>query len=241
MSREALIDIADIIIRSFTAVIVLFILTRIMGKKQVSQLTFFDYIVGISIGSVAAVLAVDNTIVYSHGIASMVIWAIFPLLLSYISMKSIPARKLLDGKPTIIVQNGKLIEDNLKKIQLNINDVLEELRLNGAFNIADVEFAILETSGKVSVQFKSQKQPVTPSDLNIPTGYQGLSANVIIDGQIMHENLSLLRLDENWLIGELKKQNVSSSSEVLLASLDTNGKLHIDKKSNNPPPMDVLQ
>lgn len=136
---------------------------------------------------------------------------------------------------------SKLVEKNLKKSRFNVNDVLEECRMKGAFNIADVEFTILETGGQVSIQLKSQKQPVTPEDLNISTKYKGLSADLIIDGIVMREHLKLISLNENWLKGELKKQNIDSPSQVLLASLDTNGKLHIDMKSYDPRSLEVLE
>lgn len=233
-------SILGVIISTLVAISVLFILTRIMGKKQISQLTFFDYVVGISIGSVTAMVAVNNVAIV-NGLASLIILAMFPLLLSYISLKSLRARKVLEGTPTVLVQNGKVMEQNLKKTKLNVNDVLEELRVKGAFNVADVEFAILETSGNVSMQLKSQKQPVTPSDLSISTQYRGLSANLILDGEINYDNLKLVQLDESWLMEELKKSKIVSPSEVLLASLDTTGQLHIDKKNSDPAPMRVVE
>ncbi len=234
-------DIWQLAIKSIVAVLVLFLLTRLMGKKQISQLTFFDYIVGITIGSIAGQFAISNTIPYLNGIVSLTIWAMVPILISYVSLKSLGARKILDGASTILVQNGKIIEDNIRKTKLNMNDIFEELRVKGAFNVADVEFAILETNGKVSVQLKSQKQPVTPSDLSIPTQYKGLSANLILDGEIRYENLKLVELDETWLMNELKKAKVTSPSEVLLASLDTMGQLHIDKKNSDPVPLNVFE
>lgn len=241
MNNNGITDIFNIAVRSLLSVTVLFILTRLMGKKQISQLSFFDYVVGISIGSIAAAFAVDNTITYLHGLVALLIYAAFPVIIANITIYSIRGRRLLGGTPTVLIQNGKLVEKNLKKSRFNVNDVLEECRMKGAFSISDVEFAILETGGQVSIQLKSQKQPITLEDLNISTKYKGLSADLIIDGAIMNEHLKLINLDENWLINELKKQNIYSPKQVLLASIDTNGTLHIDMKRHDPRPLDVLE
>ncbi len=227
------IDMGFVAIKSTVSVVTLFILARIMGKKQISQLTYFDYIVGISIGSIAAELSVQNVLL-SEGIVSMIIWASFPLIFSYVAAKSMRVRRLLDGTPTILIQNGKIIEKNLHKAKFTINDLLEELRIQGAFNIDDVEFALLETSGKMSVLKKSKKQTVTISDLNLKENYQGLCANLIIDGKLMQQNIALLNKSEEWLTNELKKRNISSVADVLLACIDSNGDFHIDLKNQDP-------
>lgn len=227
-------DIFKTVIESAVAITILFILVKIMGKKHISQLTYFDYVVGISIGSIAANIITEDTNKFYLGIISMTVITCFPILLSYLSLKSFSARKVIDGSPTILIQNGKIIEKSLKKSRLDINDILEFLRANNTFNISDVEFAILETSGKVSVQLKPNKQPATPSDLNINMKYQGICTNLIIDGKLIETNINFINKDINWLLNELKKQNINSISEVLLASLDNNGNLHIDKKNNDP-------
>jgi uncharacterized membrane protein YcaP (DUF421 family) len=223
----------EIFIRNTVSLMLLFSLTRFMGKKQVSQLSFFDYCVGITIGSIAASFSVDETIPYLEVIESLIIWGIFPILISYFSLKNMFIRRKFEDTPTILIQNGKIIERNLRKERFNINDLLEELRLNGVFNIKDVEFAILETTGKISIQLKPEKQPVTPSDLNIPVKYEGLCASLIIDGKIMHSNLKLMKLNESWLKNELKKKKIKSLDEVFFVSLDSGGNLYISLKNNN--------
>lgn len=233
-------DLEFIAVKTTVAVVVLFIFARIMGKKQISQLTYFDYIVGISIGSVAAELSVEKGVSIPEGIVSMIIWAAFPLILSFIAAKSMRARRLLDGTPTILIQNGKIIEKNLQKVKFTVNDLLEELRIQGAFNIADVEFALLETGGKMSVLKKAKYQTATVSDLNLKETYQGLCANLIIDGKLMHQNIALLDKGEEWVISELKKRNISSVADVLLACVDSNGEFHIDLKNQNPIVYNVL-
>lgn len=239
--NDNLISILDIAIRSILSIIVLFLLTHLLGKKQLSQLSFFDYTVGISIGSIAAALAIDDEIPYVHGVLGILIYGVFVLLSSYASRKSIRARKFLCGVPTILIQNGKLIEQNLRKARFHINEVLEECRNKGAFSISDVEFAILETSGQVSIQLKPQKQPLTPEDMHLSPPVKGIAANLIIDGVVLTKHLGLVNKDEEWLNNELKKQKVSSPREVLLGSLDYDGTLHIDLKNRDPIPLDVLE
>jgi len=159
MDDNFFVEALDILLRSVLSLTILFVLTRILGKKHISQLNFFDYVVGISIGSIAAAFAIDNTIDYEHGVLGLIVYSAFPLIISQLTLKSIRIRRIIDGTPTILIQNGKLIEENLKKTKFNVNDILEECRLKGIFSLADVEFAILETEGKVSIQSKSQKAP----------------------------------------------------------------------------------
>jgi len=210
-------------ISSLIAICALFILTRIIGKKQMSQLTFFDYVIGISIGSIAARYAVVRTMHIAEVITALVIFTMFSIVSSFTSRKSYIGRKLLDGTPTILIENGRIIEEGLKKSRLNINDLLEECRQRDVFDITEIEFAILETSGRLSVLLKSQNHPLTPKDMSISTDYKGLCANVIIDGKIIKEHLHTLNLDENWLHSELHKQNINSSSDILLAYVDSSG------------------
>lgn len=223
-------DIYGTAAKSIVSITALFLITKLIGKKHIAQLTFFDYIVGIAIGSIAGSFSIDKNTMFSTGLTAIITWGFIAYIAAYISMKSMAARRFFDSTPTVFVQNGKIIDENLKKEKININDFLEELRIKGVFNIADVEFAILETDGELSVQLKSQKRPLTPSDLHIPTQYQGLSANLIIDGNIMRDNLRLVNLDEEWLKKKLLQRNITSEKEVLLAALDTEGGLYISLK-----------
>lgn len=227
------------ILPSIISACILFIITRLLGKKQISQLTYFDYMIGITIGNIAAAVSIDPQISFQNGIISMIIWALFPFLFYYISKKSFFGRRLLDGIPTILVQNGKIIEKNLNVVKFTVNDLLEELRLKDIFNLEDVEYAILETNGKVSVLKKSDKQTVTASQMNISTEYQGINAIIILDGHFMEANLSLSNLDKAWVYYELKKHNINSEKDVLIATY-VNGTLHIDRKNSDPKVLSVL-
>lgn len=231
----------EVILRTVIAFTALFVFTRIMGKKQIAQLSFFDYIVGITIGSIAASLSTDTNTPIFNGFISLTIWSLASLLFSYIALKSMLARRLLEGVPTVVIKNGRIIRNNLKKERYHVNDLLEDLRAQGIFNIADVEFAILETDGTLSALRKSQTQALTPKDINVETKYEGLCANLIIDGKIMHENLKMIGLDKSWLKGELEKRNINSYKSVFLATLDTAGNIYINLMDNNVEDKSILQ
>lgn len=221
-------------IHSVISVFGLFILTRIMGKKQIAQLSFFDYTIGISIGSIAAQTAVDPAVHFTEGLAGLIIFTLFSVLLSWISIKSNPGRKLLDGSPTVLIENGKIIESGLKKNKLTVNDLLEECRQKNVFDLSDIEFAVLETSGKLSILFKASKQPLTPKDMNVPVDYQGMCTNVIIDGEVLNHRLEMIHLDRKWLITELAKQNIKNYADILLAYVDNAGTLVVHQKNIQP-------
>lgn len=145
-----------------------------MGKQQMSELTFFDYVVGITIGSIAATLSVQLNQNTTATLAGLGVWSILPIMLAYLCVKNVWIRKVVEGEATVVIENGKIIEANLAKNRLSIDDLLAQLRAKNIFNIADVEFALFETCGKLSIRLKSQKQPLTPGDLNLSTKYAGL-------------------------------------------------------------------
>lgn len=221
-------------VHSLVSIVILFVFTRLAGKKQISQLSFFHYVSGISIGSIAAAFAVDMDIDFPEFLASMAIYGIFPLILAWISIKSSKGRKILNGAPTILIQDGKIIENNLKKTRISVDELLEECRLKNAFNISEVEFAILETNGEVSVELKPQNSPLTASDMGIETQYKGLCANLIIDGEIKTKNLENIGKDRKWLKSELEKCGITDLSDVLLACMDSSQKISVYKKSDAP-------
>jgi len=218
------------VVSSTIAIIALFILARIMGKKQMSQLNFFDYVIGITIGSIASEYAVVRNIHLVEGVTALVVVSLFSLLVSYISVKSYRGRKILDGVPVTLIENGKIMEKNMQKEKLSINDLLEECRQKNVFDIANIEFAILETSGRLSILPKSQNRPLTPKDMEISTSYEGLCANVVIDGKVIEENLAAINLDTNWLHTALSNQGVVGCSDLLLAYVDSKGMLHTHNK-----------
>jgi uncharacterized membrane protein YcaP (DUF421 family) len=223
-----------VLIRSVIAFFALLLLVRLMGKQQVAQLTFFDYIVGITIGSIASTLSVsvnENTLATLVGMGT---WSALAILLAYLGIRNVWVKKVVDGEATVVVENGKILDDNLKRIRIPTDEFLSELRAQGVFSVADVEFAMFEPGGKFSIQKKSQKQPLTPSDLNIPTQYDGLPTVLIMDGAILNDALRSLKLSKAWLHHQLNKQNIRDTTQVSLAQLDTKGNLYVDLKGDKP-------
>lgn len=237
---DSISNLFDIIIRSCVSIVVLFILTRLMGKRQISQLNFFDYIVGITIGSIASKLSVEKNISFIDAIVSLSIWASFGIGFSFLSLKSYKISKLLNGKPAIIIQNGILMEKEMRKSMVTIDDTMEELRLNGIFDIADVDYAILEKRGRMSVLLKTQKQPTTLGDIGASTPPKGLTANLILDGKLQTENLKLMQIDEIWLQGQLKNQGIKSYSEVLFACANMSKQLYVIPRNQEIKPYNVI-
>jgi len=223
-----------VIIRSAISFFVLLILVRLMGKQQVAQLTFFDYIVGITIGSIAGTLSVqvnENTLATLAGMGT---WAILAILLAVVGIHNSWLRKVVDGEATVVVKDGKILEENLKKIRIPIEELMSELRTQGVFSVADVENALFEPGGKISIQKKSDKQPLTPSDMKLTAQYDGLPTTLIMDGMIQEEELHSLGLSKAWLHHQLNKQNIREAAEVSLAQLDTKGNLYVDLKGDKP-------
>ncbi len=225
--QEIFIECFEIIIRTVIAFVVLFLLARLMGVRSISQLTFYDYIVGITIGSIAATMALDAEVPIYDTLLAMIVFGLLAFLVSFLTMKSMKMRRFFSGTPTILVYKGKIIEKNLKSRHFDVNDLLCSCRENGYFNLNDIEFVIMEMNGEISVLPKSEKRPVNPEDLSMQPQQEELSANIIIDGKIMENNLKSIGKEENWLKKQLENQNVSRIHDVLLATADINGNLSV--------------
>jgi len=218
--------------KSVLIFIVLVILTRLIGKKLLSQMTYFDFVVGITIGTISATyitIAVKGMWV----LISPVLMTFLTVLLGYITTKSLTTRKILEGEPVVVMQNGKILEKNMLKLRYHIDDLEMQLRDKGVFDFGQVEFAILEPHGQLSVLKKSQFNPVTPKDLNLSTGYQGLASEIIKDGQILKQNLKQNNLTLDWLYQKLREQNINDVSSVFYASLNTDGSLYVDLRDDS--------
>lgn len=220
-----------VFIRTLILYTVVVIVMRIMGKRQVGQLQPFELVVAIMLSELAAVPMQDTAIPLVNGIIPILTLLIAQMGLSFISMKSIKARGIICGTPRVLIGDGKIIEDNLCKEMYTMNDLLEQLRTANIPNIADVEFAILETNGQISIIQKSQKRPATPEDLNIKTEYEGLPLDLIIDGRVLNKNLNRANVDEKWLKKQLSSKNIKNVKDVFFASLDTSGKLYVQQKA----------
>lgn len=199
-----------------------------MGKKQISQLTFFDYCVGITIGSIAAALSIDQNIKIINGLVSLIIWGLFPIILAFIGMKSMIFSNITDGKATILIQNGEVLYKNLKNNLITIDELLLLLREKGTFKVSDVEMAVLETNGKLSVLLKTNQQTVTPQTLGIPLEQEHGPTVLIMDGKILKKSLENLGYSKEWLEGEVQKQGAKSIKDVFLAQIDSRGNMYVD-------------
>ena len=232
--------IIDVIIRTISSLITLFMFTKLMGKKQISQLNIFDYVVGITIGSIAADISLDTRKNLVDGIVAMLIYALFNAMVSYLTLKSIKFRRIFTGTPTMIVENGKIIEKGLVKAKFDINDLLEEARNAGYFNLEEIEYAIMESNGRISFLPSDKDKPVTKKDMKLTIEKSVLVSNVIIDTKIMKHNLNVMNKDESWLLKELKV-NGYVLDDILLATLDSNNKLVIYEKNVDSKYSTVLE
>lgn len=229
-----------IFIRSIGSIVALFVFTKIMGKKQVSQLNMFDYVLGITIGSVAAEIAVSLESEFYKGIIVMAVYTAISLLVSFITNKSIVLRRFLTGIPIVLMEDGKLLESGLKKAKYDVNDFLEEARSAGYFDISELEYALMESNGKISFLPKSKYAPLTPSDMKVKVDYKGLTSNLVIDGKIMEENLKLIKKDKKWLFTRIKN-NKATLEEILLLTCDAKEQITIYKKEEKERNGTVLE
>ena len=175
----------ETIIKGFLSLVFLFLDIKILGKKQISQLNIFDYVIGISLGNIAAEMTINSDISIFKGFLAMGIYGLCSLFVSFITRKSIIARRFISGTPIVLMENGKISKQQLKKVKLDINDLLQDAREDGIFDLSEVNYAIMEASGKVTFLLKSENEPVTKKDLKIKPIEPGLSANLIIDGNII--------------------------------------------------------
>lgn len=206
----------------------LFVIAKIMGHKQISQLDFFDYITGITIGSIAAELATELEKPWKPFVA-MVIYGTVAVALSLLTSKLPRIRKYINGTPTIIMNGGKIYRKNLKKAKLDLSEFLMLCRQEGYFNLKDIQTAIFEYNGRLTVLPVSTKRPMNPLDMNIIPEVETINTEVIMDGSVLDGNLKRLGLDKNWLKGELKQQGINSEKQVFLALCDNNNQLTVFK------------
>ncbi|MDF2522975.1 MAG: hypothetical protein K0R31_616 [Clostridiales bacterium] len=218
-------------LRTLIGFSVLLLLTRILGKKQMGQLTIFTYITGIALGNIAGDMVVHRDILISDGVTGLSVWAILTLIVEYISLKSSKARVLLDGEPTIIIKKGEIMHKKLAAQRLNIDDLTMLLRTNNIFSIADVEYAILEPNGQLSVLKKPEKEMTTRQDLKLPVNnILNIPTELIVDGKLVDSNLLETGHSREWLDQQLTNAGIDSIKHVFYAELQSDGTLFISKK-----------
>ena len=208
-------DTIKLILTSLLSVVALFIITKIMGHKQVAQLDFFDYVSGITIGSIGAELATELESPEKPLIA-LIIYGIASALLNYLTTKLPRTRKYINGSPTILMNGGKMYRDNLKKAKLDLSEFMLLCRERGYFNLEEIQTAVFEHNGQLSILPRSANRPLSPDDLNLKPNQTSMGVEVIIDGRVLGENLSRMGRDENWLTKQLKSQKYSNAKEIFL-------------------------
>lgn len=221
----------EVVYRTFLSALTLFLLAKAMGRKQIGELNTFDYIIGITIGSIASEMTVNSDVSLINCIVAMAVFSLIGILISYGTTKSMFLRRFFTGCPIILIENGKIIEKGLNKARFDINDLLQECRINGYFDISEIAYAVMEANGRISFLLKSKYTPVTLSDMKIKASKKGLCVNLIIDGNIMMEHLKNINKDSAWLLTRLENMGYSDYSNILLASCDTKEQITVYLKS----------
>ena len=223
----------DVVWRSLLSIVALFFFTKMMGRKQISQLNLYDYVVGITIGSVAAEISTNLDTDFLGGIVVMTVYSLVSVFLSLITMKSIILRRFIIGVPIVIIENGKILEASLKKAKFDINELLQEARISGYYDISKIEYAIMEANGKVSFLSKSKYDILSPNDMKIKVDKSSLVTNLVIDSKIMIKHLKMINKDEKWLITILNSLGYNSLENILLVTCDNKEKITVFEKNYN--------
>ena len=225
-------DTINVIFRTIFILILIIFLFKIMGKKQVSQMSMFDYITGITIGSIVADISLDIEKNILSGIISLLIYCLTDLLIAYLSLKSITLRNFFNGKEVVLIENGIINRKNMAKNKITINDLETEARIMGYFNLIEINNAILEPNGKISFELKDKYKNTIKKDFSVKTKDSSLVYNLIIDGKIITENLEHLNKDLKWLNHELKILG-HNQNDILLLTMDKENKINIYLKKHN--------
>jgi uncharacterized membrane protein YcaP (DUF421 family) len=220
-------DWLDVIVRSLLFLIVLFFVTKLLGKKQLSQLSFFEYVIGITIGSIGAEVVTGLERQIHLGIVGILTFAAISFVAGFISLKSKSFRTFIEGKGTVFIKDGKIMEDNLKKERYTTDELLDLLRKKEVYQVSDVEFAVLEATGDLSVLLKKENQPLTAKDLNIAVASVKEPQTVIMDGEILDEPLATIGRSRAWLHTELEKLGVTIEN-VFLGQVNSYGEFTVD-------------
>jgi len=227
--------IPELLLRLSIAFITLLALTRLMGRKEISQMTFFNFVSAISIGTLGASLAIDSSVSIRNGLIALAAWTAFTVIMSILDLKSPAFRKAVASEPLILIKKGKIMEEELSKVRLDMEALLALLRKKNVFSVTDVDYAIFETDGTLSVMKKEAQQTVTKSDvkrIQTKAAIYPIATEVISDGQIKQENLTKLNLDQGWLEQQLQGLGIDSISDVFYAEVQKDGSLYIDYRND---------
>ncbi|SNS06083.1 Uncharacterized membrane protein YcaP, DUF421 family [Anaerovirgula multivorans] len=217
----------EILLRSFGLFFLTFLFIRVMGKKHLAKLTAFQFVNYTVIGIIAALISVKVVNSVRLGVVALVVWILLPVVFEFLAIKSKVIHDFIYGRETVLIKKGKVMEENLKLAKLTGEELIRELRSKNAFSLADVEFAVLETTGEINVTLKSNKQPVTPYDLESKVAPKAEPQTIILDGNILHDSLNNLGLNEGWLKTQLKGMGVDLTN-VYIGQVDSSGDLYVD-------------
>jgi uncharacterized membrane protein YcaP (DUF421 family) len=215
-------DILKVILQSVVSLAVMFVLTRIMGKRSIHQLNAFDYINSITIGSIAAELA-TNLEEWQKPLTAMIVFGLLTALIDWGTCKSMVLRRFFNGKPVILYENDAIQKQNLLKVKLDINEFLTQCRIAGYYDIFQIECAIMETNGQISFLPKSEQRPATPKDLSLAPEKETIFVSLVFDGKVLTQNLESFGKDMQWLRAQLHTAGIGQISEVFFACCDESG------------------
>ncbi|WIV18100.1 DUF421 domain-containing protein [Paenibacillus polygoni] len=227
-------DWIEVALRTLSAVTVLFIITKILGKRQISQLSLFEYITGITLGNLVGYISLDLDSTWYLGFVALAVWIVVSVGAEYFTMKNKKFRDVVDGKSTVLVENGALIADNLRKEKLTVDEFLEQLRKKDVFRVSDVEFAIMEQSGEINVMLKKEFQPLTADALGYRLMKEQEPKTIIIDGRILPESLKDTGFNESWVQKQLKALHLPLK-HVFIGQVDSKGELTVQTGSKALP------
>lgn len=224
----------EVFLQTVLAFFSILFFTRIIGKKQIAELTFYDYVNGITFGSIAATMATDINQRTWHHLLGLFLFAALTFLMQYVTIKNRRVQKVIEGEPTLLIHQGKVLEDNMKKTRFNMGDLLSELRQNDIFDIKDVHYAIMETDGKISILPVASKKSLTPEDLNLQGSEGAVNTELIVDGKVIEPNLKQHGLNREWLEQKLSENDIARVEDVVLANYNPVDKsLYFDLKKDN--------
>lgn len=218
------------IIKCISIYLLALLLSKLIGIKIISQMNFFDFIMGVSVGSMIAKIIIDKEHVVFSGIIALIAFTLLTIATSYLNLKSYTVRRITNAKTLILIENGRIIDKNMKRLRITINELMMKLREKDVFSLDDVQFAIMESNGQLSVLIKANKKPITPYDMDLKVKSFSLINDVIIDGKIIDKNLEIAGIDKKWLQSEIKKKSINNIEDVFYAGVDQNKKLIISEK-----------
>ncbi len=226
---------------SISSLLVLFVFTKIIGNRQLAQFSMLDYIIGITIGSMAAAVALGEIEDIIVPVTAMSIYTLFPVLINLLTSKSLSFRRMVTGETLILMDDGKIYKGNLKKAKIDISEMLSSIRDKGFFHLSDVQTILIEPNGKISVLATEMARPLTPKDAGKKPPKESYEVNLILDGKILEDNLKFIGKDRYWLAERLADERVSSINEVILATIDKNNKVNVYTEIDAPMSRDVFE